>query len=81
MIEESEDRLGMTDEQWATFKRVTSGYGDQDANGVDLSLLRENLKLTPDQRLKKHHEALLMVLEVQCAASKAGIRKTDSGAR
>lgn len=26
-------------------------YGDQDANGVDLSLIRENLKLTPRERL------------------------------
>jgi hypothetical protein len=28
-------------------------YGDQDENGVDLSLLRENLKLTPRERLAK----------------------------
>jgi hypothetical protein len=26
-------------------------YGAQDANGVDLSLIRENLKLTPRERL------------------------------
>lgn len=26
-------------------------YGDQDANGVDLSLIRENLKLSPGERL------------------------------
>ena len=26
-------------------------YGEQDANGVDLSLIRENLKLTFEQRL------------------------------
>ncbi|WP_395094410.1 hypothetical protein [Armatimonas sp.] len=28
-------------------------YGDQDENGVDFSLLRENLKLTPRERLAK----------------------------
>ena len=48
-----DDRLGMTDEQWSVFKRLTSGYGDQDENGIDLSLLRANLKLTPNQRLTK----------------------------
>ena len=53
MAEEIEDRLGMTDEQWERFQAYTHGYGDQDENGVDLSLLRENLKLTPTQRLIK----------------------------
>jgi hypothetical protein len=28
-------------------------YGEQDENGVDISLLRENLKLTPAERLSK----------------------------
>jgi hypothetical protein len=28
-------------------------YGDQDENGIDLSLIRENLKLTPLKRLRK----------------------------
>jgi hypothetical protein len=28
-------------------------YGEQDENGVDISLLRENLKLTPAERLDK----------------------------
>ena len=28
-------------------------YGEQDENGVDVSLLRENLKLTPRERLAK----------------------------
>ena len=51
--EEPEDHLGMTPEQWAQFKAFTSGFGDQDENGVDLSLLRENLTLTPNERLKK----------------------------
>lgn len=50
---ETEDRMGMSEEHWAIFKRLTSGYGDQDENGVDLSLLRENLKLTPIERLRK----------------------------
>jgi len=28
-------------------------YGEQDENGVDLSLIRENLKLTPLERIRK----------------------------
>ncbi len=28
-------------------------YGEQDENGVDLSLIRENLKLTPLERLRR----------------------------
>lgn len=57
--EETVDKLGMTDEQWAWFQKATHGYGDQDENGIDLSLLRENLKLTPTERLDKmvHHAA------------------------
>ena len=33
-------------------------WGDQDENGVDLAHLRENLKLTPAERLRKHSRAL-----------------------
>jgi len=53
MDEPTEDRPGMTDEQWERFQEYTRGHGEQDDNGVDLSLLRENLKLTPTERLKK----------------------------
>jgi predicted nucleotidyltransferase len=52
-ITEPEDHLGMTDEQWAWFQAYTHGFGEQDENGVDVSLLRENLRLTPTQRLQK----------------------------
>jgi predicted nucleotidyltransferase len=49
------DWLGMTEEQWARFQAWTRGFGDQDANGVDLSLLRESLRRTPTERLRKLH--------------------------
>lgn len=42
---------GFTAEQWQAFQAATQGFGEQDENGVDLSLLRENLKLTPTERL------------------------------
>jgi hypothetical protein len=32
-------------------------YGEQDENGIDLSLIRENLKLTPLERIRKAYWA------------------------
>jgi hypothetical protein len=34
-----------------------NGYGEQDENGVDLSLIRELLKLTPLERLRRGDKA------------------------
>ncbi len=34
------------------YMRSRTWYGEQDENGVDLSLIRENLKLTPEERLR-----------------------------
>ena len=39
--------------------------------GVDLSLLRERLALTPTERLERHQRALELVLELQ----KAGVKQ------
>ena len=50
---EQEDRLGMTEAQWAQWQTYTHGYGEQDANGVDISLIRQNLGLMPWERLGK----------------------------
>ena len=62
--EQQPDRLGMTEEQWAQWQTYTHGFGEQDENGVDLSLLRQNLRLTPTERLRKHLKALRMYMEV-----------------
>lgn len=43
----------MTDDQWKWFQNATRGYGDQDAYGIDLSLLRENLRQTTTERLDR----------------------------
>jgi hypothetical protein len=56
-----EDHLGMSDEHWEIFQKATHGYGEQDENGIDISLLRENLKLTPTQRLERLAGALAFV--------------------
>jgi hypothetical protein len=39
-------------------------YGEQDENGVDLSLIRENLKLTPEERLLRGDRARRSALEL-----------------
>jgi hypothetical protein len=39
-------------------------YGEQDANGVDLSLIRENLKLTPRERLLRGDRARRSALQL-----------------
>ena len=70
--QETEDHLGMTDDQWAQWQAYTRGYGEQDENGVDISLLRENLKLTPTERLQKHQNALRSFQEVRRAGESAG---------
>ena len=41
-------------------------YGEQDPNGIDLSLIRENLKLTPLERIRKadaHRREALRLME------------------
>ena len=67
------DKLGMTDEQWEWFQKATHGYGDQDENGIDLSLLRENLRLTPTERLEKNQRVSEFIAEVRRAGKEAGI--------
>lgn len=68
---DAEDRLGMTNAQWARWQAYTRGYGEQDENGIDLSLLRENLRLSPAERLQKHQRALRLFWEVRRAGAAA----------
>jgi hypothetical protein len=42
-------------------------WGDQDENGVDLARLRENLKLTPAERIRQNGIALLSFLQIEQA--------------
>jgi hypothetical protein len=50
-----------------------SQFPEQDENGIDLSLIRENLRLTPTERMEKHQRALDLVWEVRRAGQKAGL--------
>ncbi len=68
-----DNRLGLTEEQWERFQAFTQGYGEQDENGVDLSLLRANLKLTPTERIEKMRRSLTLVQEVRHAGNVAGL--------
>ncbi|HEY4330455.1 MAG TPA: hypothetical protein VGN88_12020, partial [Phycisphaerae bacterium] len=47
--------MDLTPEQEAYLKKLADPhyYGEQDKNGVDLSLIRENLKLTPLERVRR----------------------------
>ena len=66
---------GYTPEQWATFLEWTRAhpYGDQDENGIDLSLLRANLKLTPTERVESMRRAARSMKEVRNAGIRAGL--------
>ena len=39
-------------------------YGEQDENGIDLSLIRENLRLTPLERVRKHDAVRQQILKL-----------------
>ena len=39
-------------------------YGEQDENGIDLSLIRENLRLTPLERIRKADVARRQTLKL-----------------
>ena len=71
IVEQPEDRLGMTPEQWEQFQAFTRGFGEQSESGVDISLLRANLKLTPTERIEKMRRALANYLEVRHARNAA----------
>jgi hypothetical protein len=49
------------------YMRSPTWYGEQDENGVDLSLIRENLKLTPEERLLQADHARRSALELRNA--------------
>jgi hypothetical protein len=51
-------------------------YGEQDESGVDLSLIRENLKLTPRERLIRAEQTRLSTLRLM----EYGRRKREADA-
>lgn len=55
--------------------RAGAGFGDQDANGVALSLLRANLMLSPTESIEKMRRALALLMEVRRAGEAAGLSR------
>lgn len=55
----------MTLEEYLTQFCGPHCYGEQDENGVDLSLIRDNLRLSPEERLVRGDNARHGVLELQ----------------
>ena len=47
----------LSPDEYLQKQRQPLWYGEQDENGVDLSLIRENLKLTPHERLLRGDHA------------------------
>ena len=67
---EAEQRAA--EEELIRFQKENPHYwGDQDENGVDLARLRENLKLTPAERIRRNGIALLSVLQVEEARERS----------
>ena len=61
------EELGMTLEQFELFQSLTRGFPHQNEDGVDLSLLRHNLALTPDERLENLQAGARFLLEIDRA--------------
>ena len=56
--------MAMSSEEYLKRMRDPRWYGEQDENGVDLSLIRANLKLTPEERLVRADQAQRDALEL-----------------
>lgn len=57
---ETPSRTELTPEERAAMEAWLAAhpYGDQDENGIDLSTIRRNLRLTPTQRLIRLQQAV-----------------------
>lgn len=66
-IEEPEDRLGMTEEQWAWFQRHTHGYSDQDENGDDICIKKAWESLSPREQEARTERMRILCEEVRQA--------------
>jgi hypothetical protein len=66
-------------EQWDLVSGSAPGFGEQDEFGIDLSLLRENLRLTPAERLRKHYRCAQSLLELRRAGLAARRARTAAG--
>ncbi len=49
----AKQRAGMTPAQWDRYVAFIWGFGDEDDDSLSISLLWENLRLTPTQRIER----------------------------
>jgi hypothetical protein len=59
--------MDLTPEQRAVLEKYSGPhyYGEQDENGVDLSLIRENLKRSPIDRLRRADRAAKSIISMR----------------
>lgn len=67
MHEEPDENQHLTEKQREQLERALSGYGEQGANGYDLSMFRENLRRTPTERIQRLQSAYDFFIEVKKA--------------
>ena len=53
-------------------------WGDQDENGIDLARLRENLELTPAERIDQHEAARWLAINIKEAGEKSRAAQRSS---
>ena len=66
----------MTAEEYLAKMKDPLWYGEQDENGVDLSLIRANLQMTPTERLRRGDQATSDALWIRTNARKIEQHKT-----
>jgi hypothetical protein len=66
----------MTAEEYLAKMKDPLWYGEQDENGVDLSLIRSNLEKTPTERLRQGDRATSDALWIRANARRIEQRKT-----
>jgi hypothetical protein len=69
----------MTIEEYLEKSRDPRWYGEQDENGVDLSLIRGNLRLTPEERLVKNEKSRKGILAMQKYVREHPIAQPNGG--
>ena len=81
-IEETEQEIDrnahLTEEQRAIVERALTGYGEQGANGYDLSLFRANLRRTPTERIERLQAAVDFFAEVKRAGENSRLSRRNS---
>ena len=62
----------MTVEEYRRRSADPRWYGEQDENGMDLSLIRENLRLTPTERVRKGDLGTSSAIRIRSQVKRVG---------